>query len=444
MAFSEYPIHVDQLVVGLFVRVDDQGRKVSAALRKGLKIKNQEQLEKLRSSGLTHVTCVLNKSDRLPIPVGAEDLRKPSGPAAAKTAPVSNAKNAASAGSSKGKTPISKELFGLKEETIETNKKRRQKFARTEKKYDEAVAEVAVMLRRVSGKSDEAVEQALAVVDKMVDTFLADTDVMVNLMTNKPSEEKQHLHSFNVAVLSMMLGRDLQLDARAMRSLGMGALFHDVGKGRVPIADMAMGKPTTMKYAVQRHYELHPTQGAKIVSDLPSFPADAVVIVEQHHESMDGKGFPAKLKGEGISSLARIVAVADAYDNLCNKNDESQSFTPHEALRHMFSKMKVQLDNQLLAMFIRNLGVYPPGTLVQLSNGAIGMVISANMQKSSRPGVLIYHPDIPKREALVIDLLLEEDLEIKKTLRPEELPREVFAYLSPTRQINYYAESVGE
>lgn len=157
---------------------------------------------------------------------------------------------------------------------------------------------------------------------------------------------------------------------------------------------------------------------------------------------MDGKGFPAKLSGDKISPLSRIVAVADAYDNLCNKSEDAKPCTPHEALRHMFSQLRSKLDNQFLAMFIRNLGVYPPGTLVQLSNGAIGMVASTNLQKSARPGVLIYHPDIPKREALVIDLLLEEDLEIKKTLRPEELPREVFVYLSPSRQINYYAETV--
>jgi len=459
MAFSEYPIHVDQLVVGLFVRVDDKGRKVSPVLRKGFKIKNQEQLEKLRASGLTHVTCVLNKSDRLPIPVGAEDLRKPSNaeaprrgapPAARGPSPPAEGSQYAmvvtreEAGERAHKTPISRELFGLKQETIERNKQRRQEFAKTEKRYDQAVADVAMMLRRVSGKSDEAVEQALAVVDRLVDTFLADTNVIVSLMTNKPSEEKQNLHAFNVAVLSMMLGRELQLKAPAMRSLGMGALFHDVGKGRVPISDMAMGKPTTMKYAVQRHYEMHPQQGARIVSDLPSFPPDAVIVVEQHHETIDGKGFPGRRKGKSIFPLARIVSVADVYDNLCNKNENDKTLTPHEALRHMFSQLRAKLDNRFLAMFIRILGVYPPGTLVQLSNGAIGMVISTNTQKSARPGVLIYHPDIPKREALVIDLLIEEELEIKKTLRPEELPREVFSYLSPSRQINYYAEALGE
>ncbi len=300
------------------------------------------------------------------------------------------------------------------------------------------------MLRRVSGRSDEAVEQAAQVVNQLVDTFLSQQDVFVNLMTNKPKEEKQHLHAFNVTVLSMMMGKDLGFDGPAMKYLGMGALFHDIGKGRIPISELAMGKPTTMKYAVQRHYELHPKIGVKIVSELPSFPAESAIVILQHHETIDGKGFPDKFKGDDISPLARIVAVADTYDNLCNKNDPKEAFTPHDAMRHMFTKLRSKLDNRYLAMFIRNLGVYPPGTVVQLSNGAIGMVISTNIQKSSRPGVLIYHPDVPKKEALVIDLQVEEELEIKKTMRPEELPREVFAYLSPTRQINYYAEATSE
>ncbi len=433
MAFSEYTIHVNQLCVGLYIRADNADKKYSS-LRKGFLIKSEEQLEKLRALGISHFTCVLNKSERLPIPVGTEDLRKP--------------KNAtpqiAGDSSPKEKTPISRELFGLKQETIEGNKRRKQAFARCEKRYDETVSQVAVMLRRVSGRSDEAVEQAAAVVNKLVDTFLSERDVFVNLMTNKPKEEKQHLHAFNVTVLSMMLGKELRFDGPAMKYLGMGAMFHDVGKGRVPISEMAMGRPTTLKYAVQRHYELHPKLGAKIVGDLPSYPAESTLVILQHHETIDGKGFPEKLKGEDISPLARIVAVADAYDNLCNKSDPKQALTPHEAMRHMFTKMRSKLDNRFLAMFIRNLGVYPPGTLVQLSNGAIGMVIATNVQKSSRPGVLIYHPDVPKREALIIDLVLEEELEIKKTLRPEELPREVFAYLSPTRQINYYAETMTE
>ncbi len=433
MAFSEYPIHVDQLAVGLFVRVEGKDAKIPSALRKGLKLKSQEQVEQLRNSGLTHVTCVLNKSDRLPIPVGAEDLRRP-----APVAPKPEVKEPP-----KPKTPISRELFGLKQETLEQNKVRRQLFAATEKRYDEAVSAVAVMLRRVSGRSDEAVEQAARVVNGLADTFLSNRDVFVNLMTNKPKEEKPHLHSFNVTVLAMMLGKDLELGAPTMKALGMGAMFHDVGKGRVPISEMAMGRPTTMKFAVQRHYELHPQLGGKIVSDLPSFPAEALEVVLQHHETMDGKGFPAKLKGEAIALLARVVSVADAYDNLCNKNDPKESLTPHEALRHMFTQLRGKLDNRLLAMFIRNLGVYPPGTLVQLSNGAVGMVVQANLQKSARPGVLLYHPDIPKREALLIDLVAEEELEIKKTLRPEDLPREVFAYLSPTRQISYFADTSG-
>ncbi len=98
MSFSEYTIHVDQLCVGLYIRADSDNK----TLRKGFKIKNSEQIEKIRRLGLSHVTCILNKSDRMPIPVGTEDLRTPP-PSANKPAQETAAKS---------KTPISRELFG--------------------------------------------------------------------------------------------------------------------------------------------------------------------------------------------------------------------------------------------------------------------------------------------------------------------------------------------
>jgi len=136
------------------------------------------------------------------------------------------------------------------------------------------------------------------------------------------------------------------------------------------------------------------------------------------------------------------VTIANAYDNLCNRSEQGRGIlTPHEALKYLFTRQRQALDNRFLSIFIRNLGVYPPGSIVQLSNGAVGMVVSTNIEKSIRPSVLVYHPDVPKNEAIIVDLLVEEELEIKKTMRPEDLAHEVFAYLSPTRQISYYAEA---
>lgn len=429
-SFSEYPIHIDQLCVGLYVRIDDDAAGLSFPKR-GFKIKSDKEMEAIRNSGLTHVTCVLNKSDRMPLSIASEDFTP-------KTAKSVRPKNGAP------KTPVSKELSQLKQETLERNKERKRRFERTEKRYDTTVTQVVTLLRRVSGRSAEAVVEASKVVDTLVSTFLSDRDVTVNLMNSKPTEARSHYHALNVTVLSMMLGKELGLDSETMQFLGMGALFHDVGKGRVPITELRGGTATSLQFAVQKLYQDHPRMGAKIAADLPGFPSASAHIILQHHETMDGSGFPNKLKDAAISPLAKIVAITDTYDNHCNKSDPKDSLTPHEALKFMYSKMKGKLENRYLTLFIKNMGVYPPGTVVQLSNGFIGTVLSINPKQTVRPSVLVFHPEIPKREALVIDLTIEPDLEISKALRPESLNREVFSYLRPSSQINYYADTMPE
>lgn len=426
MSFSEYPVHVDQLCVGVFVRIDEAKAKLPFA-RKSFMIKSEKDIEKIRSAGLKYVTAVLSKSDRMPTSLVSEELQKPQ----PKEKP----------GLPKMKTPVSKELLGLKKETLEKNKERRKKFARCETRYNTTVNQVVTLLRRVSGRSAEAVDEAELVVDNMVGTFLSEHDVVVNLMSTKPTEARQHYHALNVSVLALMLGKELGLNSETMHYLGMGALFHDLGKGRMPITEMRQGTATAMRYAVRKHYQLHPRIGAKIASEMDNFPKQAIHIIMQHHEMIDGKGFPSGLARDRISPLAKIVSVVNVYDNMVNKDDPKQSLTPHDALKEMFSKMRHQLDNKFLTMFIQNIGVYPPGTVVQLSNGSVGTVISTNPQKSVRPSVLIYHPEIPKKEALIIDLAIETDLEIKKAIPPDELSREIFTYLSPSRQVNYYADA---
>ncbi len=421
MGFTEYPIHVDQLCIGVFVRLE--GADGSVSLPESFKIEKQEQMEAIRRSGLKHVICVLDKCDRLPIPLEAPASKK--------------------AAEERPRTPVSRELLGLKRETIERNRERKARFARFEKQYDQTMVSVTKVMRRISGKSDEAVAEASSLVQAMVDTFLGDADVVVGLMTNKPTDEKKHYHALNITVLSMMLGKEFGLDAEAMHILGMGGLFHDVGKGRVPIQQLKGGKATSMSAMLKSHYRAHPEQGARLVLEMPDFPKQAVRIILEHHEEMNGAGFPKGLSGEDIMPFARIVRVVDAYENLLN-DDEGGGSTPHEALKQLFALAKRvgTLDQRIVSVFVRCLGVYPPGTIVQLSNGATGMVLSTNPAKAARPTVLLHHPDVPRKEALVVDLATEEALEVTATLRAEALPREVYAYLSPVSQYNYYAESM--
>ena len=126
----------------------------------------------------------------------------------------------------------------------------------------------------------------------------------------------------------------------------------------------------------------------------------------------------SRLKGDAINLLARIVAITNYYDELCNPPNILNALTPHEALATMFAKLRTKFDSRLLQVFVRCLGVYPLGTVVQLSNGVIGMVATINTAKPMKPMVVVYDREIPKEEALLVDLETEAEVNIAKALRP--------------------------
>jgi hypothetical protein len=107
----------------------------------------------------------------------------------------------------------------------------------------------------------------------------------------------------------------------------------------------------------------------------------------------------------------------------------------------MFSRQRAQFDVELLTIFIRSLGIYPPGSVLQLSNELTGMVVSINAGNQLRPSTLIYDPEVPKNEALVIDLQEHPEISITRSIRTSQLSPEVFAYLDPRVRVRYYIET---
>ena len=134
---------------------------------------------------------------------------------------------------------------------------------------------------------------------------------------------------------------------------------------------------------------------------------------------------------------ARIVGLINAYDNLCNPQDLSKALTPYEALSQLFAKQRDKFDQNLLRTLIRVLGVYPPGTVVRLSDQRLGLVVSVNTREAMKPAVLLYDPDIPAEAALILDLAAEPALKIAEGIKPGLLPQEVFHYLNPRQRVTY-------
>jgi putative nucleotidyltransferase with HDIG domain len=273
----------------------------------------------------------------------------------------------------------------------------------------------------------------------MVDTLLAEKDVLLHLMSAKSGDESAYYHALNVTMLSLMLAREAGLEAEEMRVLGMGTLLHDMGKERVP--SQILLKKTPWTAAERAFYQQHVVYGLEMAAKLPAIPTGALDVIGQHHEFLDGSGFPGKLSANRISRFGRIVSIANAYDGYCNRSNPAEAMTPAEALRRMFKHEREKYDPDLLQHFIRCLGVYPPGSIVMLNNDAIGLVVNVNPGKLLHPTLLLYDAKIPKEEAIMLDLIDEPDLSVVRTLQPATLAREVFEYLSPRSRISYYADA---
>jgi HD-GYP domain-containing protein (c-di-GMP phosphodiesterase class II) len=272
-----------------------------------------------------------------------------------------------------------------------------------------------------------------------VQTFVSDKDVVVHLMNTEEGTEDVFYHSLNTAVLGLIAGCEYGLKAEALQKLGLGLLFHDIGKQRIPKKILIKKPPLTPSEL--KLIQLHVKYGEDMISgQVPDFPSESLEIIGMHHETVDGGGYPGGLTGDQIPLLVKLAAVVNTYDNHCNKPDPKMSLTPYQALSYMFGKQNKQFPKELVALLVRSVGVYPPGTLVQLSNGSVGLVVSVNSANSLRPGILLYDRTIPKNEALVIDLDDEPDLSIVRSIHPAKLPAEVYGYLSPRNRVVYFTE----
>jgi putative nucleotidyltransferase with HDIG domain len=406
-------ISIDQLRVGIYIKLELSWFEHPFSVN-SFKIKNDEQIQTIRSLGLKKVLCIPEKSDRSSLTAKPPEKLKEE-PAEAK------AVDAASV---------------AKQERIARINKERVRIRECEKKYLAAATAIANINKNLFSRPKEALKEANFLILEMVESLMTDKSVAIHLMNAKVGGEEIYHHSLNVAVLAMMLAKEQAIPKEDIQTLGLGILFHDIGKTRIP--DKILRKLDPLTDSERKFFQLHPTYGVEIATELGLAP-EVIEIIAHHHETNDGTGYPEGLTG--VTTLSKITCIVNTYDNLCNHLDVRKSLTPNEALSLMFTQQKEQYDSTLLQLFIKCLGVYPPGTAVQLSNDAIGMVISVSTTNPLRPNVLIYDESIPKKEAIILAMEEEPDLKIVKSIRPGSLSRDIFDYLSLRNRVTFYFDS---
>ncbi|MFG0381018.1 HD-GYP domain-containing protein [Pseudomonas sp. zbq_18] len=411
MSASTLSISPDQLCVGLYIHLDLSWWEHNFTFSQ-FKIKDEKQIQALRALGLKQLRYEPARSDCEPLALTAETA--PAAPEAPRPDPEELARQARAA-----------KLGAL-----------RKRLAEVDRTFIQASQRVKSLNQTLRSQPEHAIQQAGEVVRELVSALSGEDGAALHSINGKAAEDA-YLHPLNVTVLSVMLGRQLGFDSEACHSLGLGALLHDIGKLQIPSKVLLKSEPLTRpeQQLLQLHCEFGVRHGHELMLD-----DEVLRIIQEHHEYCDGSGYPKGLREAAIGRLSRVVSLVNAFDNLCNPLDPRQALSPHEALALMFKQQRERFDEVALKTFIRGMGIYPPGSLVQLEDERYALVLGMHPSLPLRPTLIIYEPEIPKAEALIVNLEQEPKLAIARSLRPAQLPVEALEYLDPRQQITYYVD----
>ena len=231
---------------------------------------------------------------------------------------------------------------------------------------------------RTEGTPDApAAHEAVEHLAEAVDTSRA---TMIGLTGMKAHDEYTFTHMVNVSILTMAQARTLGIEGRALRALGLAALLHDVGKVRTPLE--VLNKPGALTPPERAIMRRHPVDGAAILRSSRDIPRLAAIVAFEHHLRADGQGYPAGVRRAPINLGTVLCSIADAYDAMRSTRVYQPATPADRIMEIMLHNDGAQFDAHLVRRFIGLMGVYPPGTVVRLTTGEIGVVLECGSEAS--------------------------------------------------------------
>lgn len=256
--------------------------------------------------------------------------------------------------------------------------------------YQEARELQGKFIRHLKAGEPIDITPLAAVAEEMVDTMFTHGDAMLCLARIRAKDAYLMEHSMNVAILLAHFGRYLGLDRSVLKELTLGGLLHDVGKIMTP--DEVLNKPgklTDEELEVMREHVVH---SHDILAATAGITPIMLEVAANHHERIDGTGYPRRLKGDQLSLYTRMSGIVDVYDAVTADRVYKKGMQPTQAFRILLKGVDLHFDADLVTRFIKCMGVYPVGTLVQLSNQRLAIVMQRNEQQPLKPVVkVIYH-----------------------------------------------------
>jgi putative nucleotidyltransferase with HDIG domain len=277
-------------------------------------------------------------------------------------------------------------------------------------------------------------ERISPVVEQMLGSIFRNQDALLGLTRIRNMDQYTFEHSISVSALMIAFAKKLGLDESTIWEVGVGGILHDIGKLQVP--DRILNKPGRLsddEFSVMRR---HVRFGSRLLDDAEAIPSKALQVVKQHHERIDGSGYPDNLSGVGISLYGKMASIVDVYDAITSERVYHKAKLPNIVLRQLIEwSEKGQFDTELVQHFIRCVGIYPVGTLVALQSGRLAVVVSQSQETLLTPTLNVVY-DLRKNRFLTPRFLnlarpgADSDERIIKPVSPEPYRIRIAEYLS--------------
>lgn len=362
-------VPVGLLCKGLYVSQPDRPWTEIPLMFQGLYIRTDEEIEILRS----HCSVVYVDTDRSS-GSAIEQVRRDTAPAAtAEPSAPADRPGGARDVFGESRHPDGRQFRALLHRTYE----RRQ---RVRDFVDHVLGDAKQGRGLDLGAADE-------LIDGLVDVIGDNASAALWLANMKSRDRYTTFHSVNVCLLSLAFAVHLGYESGDLQRIGLGALLHDIGKVRTPPAILDKAGPLTdAEFDIVK---LHPQDGHDIAVEAGGFPGQALEIILLHHERLDGTGYPHGLPGTRIPLHVRIVGLVDAYEAMTSPRSFRDAIPADKALQTLYNEADDRFGARVVQEFIRCVGVYPVGSLVELDNGALAVVLASRPDARVHPTVLL-------------------------------------------------------
>ncbi len=279
-----------------------------------------------------------------------------------------------------------------------------EEHPRAQQALDGLVDDIDEMFNEVSEGARLNVVRLRKSVEPIVDSISRNPDACLWVARLKQHDQYTYKHSLSTAIWSVSLGRQLGLSWHDLRSLAMGCMLMDVGKLRIsPELLQAERRLTTEEMA---EVASHVGHGLQIVQESGILNRDVIDMVAHHHERYDGSGYPNGLRQDQIPPFARIAAIVDTYDAVTSNRSYARAVSPSDAIKLLYEARDAGYQAELVEAFIRAIGIYPAGTVVELSSGEVGVVVAEYRTRRLRPKVMLLLDSgkRPLRKQRIVDL----------------------------------------